>query len=946
MASRGTISKNDTSFHSAYGGLNLTVKNKIMAKRICSQEAETGKLTVLGGQTTLQDLLVNGSATFLGDVNITGSLDLTELIVTGDSTLEGDLNVAGNTTLQGDLLVQGDTTLQGDLEVAGDTSLGGDLIVAGNTTLQGDLTVEGDTSLAGDLFVSGDSTLQGDLTVQGDTSLAGDLFVAGDTTLQGNLTVGGDITFNGDVTIVGGTLTTEDICITDGFTLYANAISPKTGTTLTIGGAGDTIVVDRISTNFIDSQSGAGVTITTAVNVLGDLTVQGVICSTLPDSIVETNILRSKSFSVTLTLGTDGGSNVVEIANGNTLITENLIPDGNNTRLLGTTTARWATLNAVDISATGTSTLASVDINGGTIDGTVIGGAVPVTLTAVTADINGGTIDSTVIGGTTPAAGTFTTLSATTLVATSVDINGGTIDGVVIGGTVPVTLTAVTADINGGTIDATVIGGTTPAAGDFTDLSATSATLTTADINGGTIDGTTIGGTTPAGATFTSVVATTADINGGTIDGTVIGGAVPVTLTAATADINGGTIDGTVIGGAVPVTLTAVTADINGGTIDATVIGGNTPAAGDFTDLSATSATLTVADINGGTIDNTIIGGTTPAGATFTQVNVDNIRIDGNTIDTTDVNGNLILGANGTGDVVIANGTSLVPNADNGADLGGVGQRFNHLYARRGLIGARVTMTGNRNLLVGEDLSITGGCSNSIVVGRFCTLDSTLCCNAIIASQGSSITGAGTQNCVLIGGGSGSISGASNSVLVNCNGGAFSVTTSSSFYVTTNNGAFFDSDVYPLTDNVYTLGDVTHRWTEVWANNGTIQTSDRRYKTDIEPLEKYGLQTVMDMKPVLYDWKAVGQRRVNKKNLGFLADEFEDLVPEAVFKPSDKPNTPPPENPEEYSRWQQRQKEREEDLKGMHYHQIIPVLVKAIQELKAEVDQLKQQLFQ
>jgi hypothetical protein len=67
-------------------------------------------------------------------------------------------------------------------------------------------------------------------------------------------------------------------------------------------------------------------------------------------------------------------------------------------------------------------------------------------LVADTADINGGTIDATIIGGSTAAAGTFTTLVANTSVTTpaltvntsaviaSADINAGTIDGTVIGG--------------------------------------------------------------------------------------------------------------------------------------------------------------------------------------------------------------------------------------------------------------------------------------------------------------------------------------------------------------------------------------------------------------------------------------------------------------------------------------------------------------------------------
>lgn len=46
--------------------------------------------------------------------------------------------------------------------------------------------------------------------------------------------------------------------------------------------------------------------------------------------------------------------------------------------------------------------------------------------------------------------------------------------------------------------------------------------------------------------------------------------------------------------------------------------------------------------------------------ATIGQLNVDNIRLDGNTISTTDVNGNLILSPNGTGDVVVDDTKSLL----------------------------------------------------------------------------------------------------------------------------------------------------------------------------------------------------------------------------------------------------------------------------------------------
>lgn len=56
-------------------------------------------------------------------------------------------------------------------------------------------------------------------------------------------------------------------------------------------------------------------------------------------------------------------------------------------------------------------------------------------------------------------------------------------------------------------------------------------------------------------------------------------------------------------------------------------------------------------DIDAGAIDGTAIGATTPSTGKFTQVDVDNLRLDGNTISSTDTNGNITLTPNGTGAV-------------------------------------------------------------------------------------------------------------------------------------------------------------------------------------------------------------------------------------------------------------------------------------------------------
>jgi hypothetical protein len=149
------------------------------------------------------------------------------------------------------------------------------------------------------------------------------------------------------------------------------------------------------------------------------------------------------------------------------------------------------------------------------------------TVTVPTADINGGNIDGTVIGASTAAAGTFTNLTATG----TVNFNGATVSNL---GTIT------TANLDGGTVDNSVIGGATPAAGTFTDLTAnTSFTSGNVDINGGAIDGAIIGANSAAAGTFSSLTATTADINGGSIDGTVIGGSSTAAISGTTGTFSG-----------------------------------------------------------------------------------------------------------------------------------------------------------------------------------------------------------------------------------------------------------------------------------------------------------------------------------------------------------------------------------------------------------------------
>lgn len=157
-------------------------------------------------------------------------------------------------------------------------------------------------------------------------------------------------------------------------------------------------------------------------------------------------------------------------------------------------------------------------------------------LIADTADIDAGTIDGTVIGGNTAAAGSFTTLAASSTATLSSNATVGGTLGVTGATTLSSTLTVTgTATFNGNTvigdaatdtvtINADVASNVLPSADDTYDLGAVGAEWK--DLY---IDGT---------ANIDSLVADTADINGGTIDGAVIGGNSAAAITGTTITAN------------------------------------------------------------------------------------------------------------------------------------------------------------------------------------------------------------------------------------------------------------------------------------------------------------------------------------------------------------------------------------------------------------------------
>lgn len=136
----------------------------------------------------------------------------------------------------------------------------------------------------------------------------------------------------------------------------------------------------------------------------------------------------------------------------------------------------------------------------------------------------------------------------------------------------------------------------------------------------------------------------------------------------------------------------------------------------------------------------------------------------------------------------------------------------------------------------------------------------------------------------------------------------------------------------PTNDNGMSLGMAGTRWTAVYAINGTIQTSDERYKQNINNIS-YGLSEIMQLRPVSYQWKDKRSQLGTGTNLGFVAQELERVVPDLVIHTAVEKDAETGKLPNEYA-----------DAYGVKYAEFIPVLTKAIQEQQALIEQLRKEI--
>lgn len=162
--------------------------------------------------------------------------------------------------------------------------------------------------------------------------------------------------------------------------------------------------------------------------------------------------------------------------------------------------------------------------------------------------------------------------------------------------------------------------------------------------------------------------------------------------------------------------------------------------------------------------------------------------------------------------------------------------------------------------------------------------------------------------------------GTSSSYVTGINNDAIVINPSGNVGLSTANPSTFrlevNGSIVPSADNVNALGSSGRRFTEVFAANGTINTSDQRLKTDIQELQ-YGLDEILALNTVSFTWKGGDQ---TDRKLGLIAQDLQQIMPEVVHVGSDVNKT-----------------------LGVYYTDLIPVTIKAIQEQQEQINAMKLQ---
>ena len=619
---------------------SVTASIAIVTDTISEKTGATG-VTVDG--VLMKDSVVTGALTGNVTGNVTGDL-------TGNSAGVHTGNVTGNLTGNsagvhtGSVNVSSDTlTLAAD-QISGDSLDGGTYSNFASTGIDDNadqtvLTLGADesASFAGAVTVTGDLTVNGTLTSIASTN----------TTITDNT-----IVLNSGESGAGVTSGTSGFSIDRGTADDATVLWNDTGDLfeLKVGAVYADLKVDGITGDLTGNSAGVhtgAVTGNVTGDVTGDLTgnsagvhtgnVTGNVTGDLTGDV--TGTVSGNAGTVTngvYTTDTGTVTNTMLAGSiGNAKLSNSGMTFGSTAISLGGTAASLAGLTSVTSAAfsgplTGDVTGDTAGIHTGAVTGNVTGNVTSTgTSTFADVDVNGGAIDGTAIGGNTSAAGTFSTLS--------------TASAAITGGTASLT-TATATNLNSG--NATITGGAI--SGTSIDLSGQTLTLTADSVSGDSIHGGTISNASLSGDATDTMSGYDITVGSGrSLD--VSSG----TLTLGANQISGDKIDGGTI------SAFASTGIDDNATSNKLTLSDTTATfgvAGDFgaNALTAGASTLASLSVTG---NATITGDLTVSGSVTTTLS-EIVNIEDN---------NIVLNSNATGSATADAGVTIERGDDDNA---------------------------------------------------------------------------------------------------------------------------------------------------------------------------------------------------------------------------------------------------------------------------------------
>jgi hypothetical protein len=163
--------------------------------------------------------------------------------------------------------------------------------------------------------------------------------------------------------------------------------------------------------------------------------------------------------------------------------------------------------------------------------------------------------------------------------------------------------------------------------------------------------------------------------------------------------------------------------------------------------------------------------------------------------------------------------------------------------------------------------------------------------------------------------------------------------------------------ITPSSNNTYDIGTSSYKWDDIYATNGTIQTSDANTKDNVEDSD-LGLDFIKALKPVKYKWKDYIQtieeeqpktdkdgnviqhdgiseteivekqieRTFTRPHYGLIAQDIEQLMVDKGIN--------------DFAGFIKSERDDKSVSYGLRYHEFIAPIIKAIQEQQLQIDDL------